>query len=59
MDDLTLVTLGFTAGFAVPVFGWMVWDILRQNYQRYCDQQIREAKQELREYARDHGGRDR
>lgn len=57
MDDLTLVTLGFTAGFVVPIIAMVAWWEIRDRTQRYVDAEIREAKNDLREFVREREGR--
>jgi|GEM_PF-6956818 len=51
-----LLVGGASIGAAAVVFAWLAWAMAKTELQKYTDEQVREAKQELREYAREQGG---
>jgi len=54
-----LLVGGASIGAAAVIFAWLAWAMAKTELQQYTDEQVREAKQELREYARENGGVDR
>lgn len=56
MSELEMLGIGLMLGATVAVFAWLGWWAIKTEFQRYTDEQVREAKRELREYAREQGG---
>jgi hypothetical protein len=53
MNPLEAGFIGLTLGAGGVIFAGLAWQIATETLKRYTDQQVREAKQDLREYVRD------
>lgn len=48
-----MLGVGVVFGAAIPMLAWLLFDLARQEVKRYVEGEVRDAKQDLREWVRE------